>query len=126
VGRMRVDSGAVQCHVLTRVRVGVCVGSHPRPAIHMRKKEASRCKVCASANGCMLVGVHGVQCEMSTRARTVVVRVQDKNRLGNGSGQGGGVGGMDVSYHVVVQRKWSGSEVAWAACVGAWASGCGG
>ena len=105
MGRMRVDSGAVQCHVLMRARVGVRVGSHPRPAIHMRKKEASRCKVCAPANGCMLVGVHGVQCEMSTRARTVVVRVQDKNRLGNGSGQGGGVGGMDVSYHVVVQRK---------------------
>jgi hypothetical protein len=30
VGRMRVDSGAVQCHVLTRVRVGVRVGSRPR------------------------------------------------------------------------------------------------
>ena len=105
MGRMRVDSGAVQCHVLTRVRVGVRVGSRPRPAIHMRKKEASRCKVCAPANGCMLVGVHGVQCEMSTRARTVVVRFQDKNRLVSGSGQGGGVGGMDVSYHVVVQRK---------------------
>jgi len=75
VGRMRVDSSAVQCHVLTRVRVGVRVGSRPRPAIHMRKKEASRCKVCAPANGCMLVGVHGVQCEMSTRVRTVVVRV---------------------------------------------------
>jgi hypothetical protein len=45
VGRMRVDSGAVQCHVFTRARVGACVGSHPRPAIHMRKKEASRCKV---------------------------------------------------------------------------------
>ena len=45
VGRMRVDSGAVQCHVLMRARVGVRVGSHPRPAIHMRKKEASRCKV---------------------------------------------------------------------------------
>jgi hypothetical protein len=77
VGRMRVDSGAVQCHVLTRVRVGVCVGSHPRPAVHMRKSEARRCKVCAPANGCMLVGVHGVQCETSTRARTVVARVQN-------------------------------------------------
>jgi hypothetical protein len=39
VGRMRVDSGAVQCHVLTRVRVGVRAGSRPRPAIHMRKKD---------------------------------------------------------------------------------------
>ena len=76
MGRMRVDSGAVQCHVLTRARVGVCVGSHPRPAIHMRKKEASRCKVCAHANGCMLVGVHWVQCVPSTHARTVVVRAR--------------------------------------------------
>jgi hypothetical protein len=34
---MRVDSGAVQCHVLMRARVGARVGSHPRPTIHMRK-----------------------------------------------------------------------------------------
>ena len=40
-----VCSGALQCHVLMRARVGVRVGSHPRLAIHMRKKEASRCKV---------------------------------------------------------------------------------
>jgi hypothetical protein len=77
VGRMRVDSGAVQWHVLMRARVGVRVGSHPRPAIHMRKKEASRCKVCAPANGCMLVSVHWVQCVPSSYVRTVVVRTTE-------------------------------------------------
>jgi hypothetical protein len=82
VGRMRVDSGAVQCHVLTRARVGARVGSHPRPAIHMRKKEASRCKVCAPANGCMLVGVHGVQCMPSSCVRTVVVECPEGGGIG--------------------------------------------
>ena len=106
MGRMRVDSGAVQCHVLTRARVGVCVGSHPRPAIHMRKKEASRCKVCAPANGCMLVGVHGVQCEMSTRVRTVVVRVQDKNSQGREVARAAGWAGWTCrTMWSIVQRK---------------------
>jgi hypothetical protein len=87
-----------------RARVGVRVGSHPRPAIHMRKKEASRCKVCAPANGCTLARVHGVQCVPSSYVRTVVVKCRSKNRPRKESGQGG-VGGMDVSYHVVGQRK---------------------
>jgi hypothetical protein len=36
-----VCSGAMQCHVLMRARVGVRVGPHPRLVFHMRKKEAS-------------------------------------------------------------------------------------
>jgi hypothetical protein len=116
VGRMRVDSGAVQCHVLTRVRVGVRVGSRPRPAIHMRKKEASRCKVCAPANGCMLVGVHGVQCEMSTRARTVVVRVQDRNSQGREVARAAGWAGwtcrtMWSCNGSSQDRRWRGPHV---------------
>jgi hypothetical protein len=77
-----VCSGALQCHVLMRARVGVHVGSHPRLAIHMRKKEASRCKVCAPANGCMLARVHGVQCVPSSYVRTVVVKYRSKNSRG--------------------------------------------
>jgi hypothetical protein len=82
VGRMCVDSGAVQCHVLMRARVGVRVGSHSRPAIQMRKKEASRCKVCAPANGCMLARVHGVQCVPSSYVRTAAVKCRSKNSRG--------------------------------------------
>jgi hypothetical protein len=111
-----VCSGALQCHVLMRARVGVCVGSHTRLAIHMRKKEASRCKVCAPANGCMLARVHGVQCVPSSYVRTVVVKCRSKNSRGKKVARAAGWAGW--TCHTMwscngssQDRRWRGPHV---------------
>ena len=71
----------VQCNAMcSRVSGLVCVWArtHVPQFTFMRKKEASRCKVCAPVNGCMLVRVHGVQCVPSSYVRTVVVKCRSK------------------------------------------------
>jgi hypothetical protein len=98
-----------------RARVGVRVGSHPRPAIHMRKKEASRCKVCAPANGCMLARVHGVQCVPSSYVRTVVVKCRSKNSRGKKVARAGWAGWtcrtMWLGNGSSQDRRWRGPHV---------------
>ena len=101
-----VCSGAVQCNVLTHARAGVCVGSYPRLAFHMRKKEASHCKARVLAKGCMVARVHGVQCVSSTCVRTVVV---------GGGGGGGAATGTTWTGHTTGGHMSESASCDWVA-----------